>query len=71
MESEDESHATIADQVPGVILGTAVGDALGLPREGLSHVRTGRLFGPGRWGISSFSGAAWSATTPSTAVPPY
>jgi ADP-ribosylglycohydrolase len=31
--------------VAGVILGTAVGDALGLPREGLSARRAGRLFG--------------------------
>jgi ADP-ribosyl-[dinitrogen reductase] hydrolase len=34
-----------ADQLAGVILGTAVGDALGLPREGLSRRRAARLFG--------------------------
>jgi ADP-ribosylglycohydrolase len=33
------------DQIAGVILGTAVGDALGLPREGLSRRRARRLFG--------------------------
>lgn len=33
------------DQVTGVILGTAVGDALGLPRESLSRRRASRLFG--------------------------
>jgi ADP-ribosylglycohydrolase len=33
------------DRVAGVILGTAVGDALGLPREGLSRRRARRLFG--------------------------
>lgn len=33
------------DQLAGVILGTAVGDALGLPREGLSRRRARRLFG--------------------------
>jgi ADP-ribosyl-[dinitrogen reductase] hydrolase len=41
-------HDTAADQVDriaGVILGTAVGDALGLPREGLSRRRAGKLFG--------------------------
>ncbi|MEE9610024.1 MAG: ADP-ribosylglycohydrolase family protein [Desulfatiglandales bacterium] len=32
----------------GVILGTAVGDALGLPAEGISPRRAGKLFG-GRW----------------------
>lgn len=33
------------DHFRGVILGTAVGDAIGLPREGLSRRRAGRLFG--------------------------
>jgi ADP-ribosylglycohydrolase len=32
-------------RIAGVLLGTAVGDALGLPREGLSRRRAGRLFG--------------------------
>jgi ADP-ribosylglycohydrolase len=35
-----------ADRIAGVILGTAVGDALGLPREALSARRAKRLFGP-------------------------
>jgi ADP-ribosylglycohydrolase len=33
------------DRIAGAILGTAVGDALGLPREGLSRRRARRLFG--------------------------
>lgn len=33
------------DRIAGVILGTAIGDALGLPREGLSPQRTRRIFG--------------------------
>jgi ADP-ribosyl-[dinitrogen reductase] hydrolase len=33
------------DRIAGVILGTAVGDAVGLPREGLSRRRARRLFG--------------------------
>ncbi len=33
------------DRIVGVMLGTAVGDALGLPREGLSPQRAQRLFG--------------------------
>jgi ADP-ribosyl-[dinitrogen reductase] hydrolase len=33
------------DRIAGAILGTAVGDALGLPREGLSRRRGRRLFG--------------------------
>lgn len=34
-----------ADRIAGVIHGTAVGDALGLPREGISRRRARRLFG--------------------------
>jgi ADP-ribosylglycohydrolase len=33
------------DRLAGVLLGTAVGDALGLPREGLSARRASRLYG--------------------------
>jgi ADP-ribosylglycohydrolase len=36
---------TANDRIAGAILGTAVGDALGLPREGLSRRRARRLFG--------------------------
>ncbi len=35
-----------AEVLAGVLLGTAVGDALGLPREGLGRDRASRLFGP-------------------------
>lgn len=34
------------DRLAGALLGSAVGDALGLPREGLSAERAERLFGP-------------------------
>jgi ADP-ribosyl-[dinitrogen reductase] hydrolase len=33
------------DQIAGAILGTAVGDALGLPREGMSRSRARKIFG--------------------------
>ena len=36
------------DRFRGVLIGTAVGDALGLPAEGVSRRRIGRLF-PGPW----------------------
>lgn len=36
-----------ADRLVATLLGTAVGDALGLPREGLSRLRAKRLFGAG------------------------
>ena len=35
----------IVDRMDGVLLGTAVGDAIGLPREGLSRRRALRMFG--------------------------
>jgi len=35
------------DQLTGVLLGAAVGDALGLPREGLSPQRAARMYGSG------------------------
>jgi ADP-ribosylglycohydrolase len=41
----EQLAANYADRLAGVILGTAVGDALGLPREGLSRLRGARLFG--------------------------
>lgn len=43
MEAQPASDRT--DRIAGVILGTAVGDALGLPREGLSRTRATKLFG--------------------------
>ena len=36
------------DRLTGVLLGTAVGDALGLPREGVSRRRAARLFDDGK-----------------------
>jgi len=35
----------LADRFQGLLVGTAVGDALGLPREGLAAPRARRLFG--------------------------
>src|SRR6476620_4134044 len=44
---ESISHS---DSLAGCLLGTAVGDALGLPYEGLSPQRAARLYGsPGRY----------------------
>jgi ADP-ribosyl-[dinitrogen reductase] hydrolase len=42
METKPPNHT---DQIAGVLLGTAVGDALGLPREGLSARRAARMYG--------------------------
>jgi len=39
---------TVRDRFRGVILGTAVGDSIGLPAEGISRRRARKLF-PGRW----------------------
>jgi len=40
----------------GVLLGTAVGDSIGLPAEGLTPGRAARLF-PGRWRQQLFLGS--------------
>ena len=40
-------HAKKLSRLRGLLLGTAIGDSLGLPREGLSRQRAGRLFGNG------------------------
>ncbi len=37
---------SLADRFQGLLVGTAVGDSLGLPREGLSAERAQRLLGP-------------------------
>ena len=42
------NSTTLHDRLAGILLGTAVGDALGLPAEGLSPQRRRRLF-PGPW----------------------
>jgi ADP-ribosylglycohydrolase len=42
---ENTMNASL-NQLAGVLLGTAVGDAVGLPREGLSRRRAERMFGP-------------------------
>jgi ADP-ribosylglycohydrolase len=39
---------TVRDRCRGVILGTAVGDSIDLPAEGISRQRAKKLF-PGRW----------------------
>jgi ADP-ribosyl-[dinitrogen reductase] hydrolase len=42
----DQTLAELEDALVGSILGTAVGDAIGLPYEGLSKRRAARLLGP-------------------------
>jgi len=39
------SNRLVESKLQGVILGTVVGDAIGLPREGLSRRRAARIFG--------------------------
>jgi len=46
-QEKNRDHSLLADRMAGVILGTAVGDSLGLPREGLSRRRGERIFGSG------------------------
>jgi ADP-ribosyl-[dinitrogen reductase] hydrolase len=40
-----EAHMDWRERIEGVLLGTAVGDALGLPREGLHPTRAKKLYG--------------------------
>src|SRR5450756_1104727 len=49
------SHAELAERFAGVLLGTAVGDALGLPAEGLSRDRIRRKW-RGQWRHRFFFG---------------
>lgn len=42
---EDKQRARLAFHIKGCLLGTAVGDALGLPRENLSRRRAARMHG--------------------------
>ena len=54
------------DRLIGILLGTAVGDSLGLPAEGLCSpvAATGCFLAPG---VTDFCSAeAWSATTRNT-----
>ncbi|MDP1563871.1 MAG: ADP-ribosylglycohydrolase family protein [Pirellulaceae bacterium] len=44
--AEQNDNPIMLDSVVGCILGTAVGDAIGLPYEGLSRQRAARLLGP-------------------------
>ena len=55
-----------SDRFVGVLLGTMVGDAIGLPREGLSRRRAERLFGGGRCGTGWCWGGGCAATTRNT-----
>ena len=48
-------EANRQDRIRGVLLGTAVGDALGLPAEGISRRRTLKMFA-GRWRHRFFFG---------------
>jgi len=43
---ENQNHRSIHDALVGCVLGTAVGDAIGLPYEGLTPRRARRMFGP-------------------------
>ena len=43
--SQPVDAASRADRIAGALLGTAVGDTIGLPREGLSRRRAAMLFG--------------------------
>ena len=48
----------VSDRFRGLLLGTAVGDSLGLPAEGLSPRRARRMF-PGRWRHRLLPGIGW------------
>ena len=47
-ETQQVRDDTLQDRLAGILLGTAVGDSVGLPAEGLSPRRRQRLL-PGPW----------------------
>lgn len=48
----------VSDRFRGLLLGTAIGDSLGLPAEGLSPRRARRMF-PGRWRHRLLPATGW------------
>ena len=48
LKRTDDDYETLRDRYRGVMLGTAVGDSVGLPAEGIPRARMARLF-PGPW----------------------
>ena len=65
MKSRPMAEAHLQSSTLGSILGTAIGDSIGLPYEGLSRRRAERLLGPADR-HRFFSGVAWSRTIRST-----
>lgn len=63
LEAVDVSPAQRERAIVGCLWGTAVGDALGLPCEGLTPRRQQRLF-PIWHNTISCSGTAWFPMTP-------
>ena len=55
---EAPSLPGVAQRFVGVLLGTAVGDSLGLPAEGMSPRRARKMF-PGRWRQRLLPGTGW------------
>ena len=67
MSQEKIGSPTIRDRFRGIFLGTAVGDSIGLPVEGLSPQRAGKLFimaSITRWTSKSELPPKWTLATP-------
>ncbi|WP_156346052.1 ADP-ribosylglycohydrolase family protein [Verrucomicrobium spinosum] len=63
------NNIPVVERLQGLVVGAALGDALGLPSEGLTRQRIARLW-PGPLTHRFIAGRAWAVMIPSTSSSP-